>query len=245
MGRSRCPLAMRFSVGVSRGARAMRASVGASRGAMAMRSSVGVSKGASGQAGGLHFGGRLGTADSLPVLGLAARRRNSLRALRALRSNSRRQVSSRSALRARATSPALLSAEEAPPALPERTFAEPAFVFAGNTANGSARGGRYPAGAISGATSSAGLAAPRAARSLTDSSALFERREPKASEVSLPTGPRDRAAQCSRLYPADRFSMSPRRVLPAASRAHACRLKSARDRLPSRTHKKQRTVGTQ
>ena len=147
---------------------------------------------------------------------------NSLRSLRSLCSNMRRQVSSRSALRARATTPVLLSAEEAPSDLPERTFAAPAFVFAGKTTTGSARSGRYPAGAISGATSSAGLAAPRAARSSTDSSALSERSEPQASEVSLPTGPQDRAAQCSRLYPADRPSMSPRRVPAAASRAAAC-----------------------
>ena len=92
----------------------------------------------------------------------------------------------------------LLAASEAPPDLPERTFAAPALVFAKRTTHGCTRGGRYPAGAISGATSSAGLAAPREARSCADSSALFERSEPKASEVSLPTGPRDRAAQCSR-----------------------------------------------
>ena len=58
---------------------------------------------------------------------------NSLRSLRSLRSNMRRQVSARSALRARAGSPPLLSASEAPSALPARAFADAALVFAGKT----------------------------------------------------------------------------------------------------------------
>ena len=203
-----------------KGASAMRSSVGASKGASAIRSSVGASKGASGQAGGLHFGGRLGTADCLPVLSLAARRRNSLRALRALRSNSRRQVSSRSALRVRATSLPLLSAEEAPPVLPERTFAEPSAVFGESTTQGSARGGRHPAGAISGAARSAGSWSARLRASISDSPRLFERSARRArSEFCGAT--LDRAPQRSRLYPADRSSMSPRRVPPAVSRADA------------------------
>ena len=88
-------------------------------------------KGTPGKAGGLRLGGRRGTADFLPVLGLVARRRTHFACFAALRSNRRRQVSSRSALRARATSPVLLSASEAPSDLPGRAFAETLVVFVG------------------------------------------------------------------------------------------------------------------
>ncbi len=122
---------------------------------------------------------------------------NSLRSLRSLRSNRRRQVSLRSALRARATSPALLSAEEAPSDLPERTFAAPAFLFAAKTENGCPRGGRYPAGAISGAVRSGGSGSARLRASTTDSPRLFERNE--RSEWSEFGGATlDRAPQRSR-----------------------------------------------
>ena len=114
-------------------------------------------KGAPGQAGGLRFGGR-----RVRRLPSGARSRgpspNSLRSLRSLRSNMRRQVSLRSALRARATSPVLLrpvqaapgqwpgpspgmdspldcpcpgSASEAPSDLSGRAFAETFRVFGG------------------------------------------------------------------------------------------------------------------
>ena len=90
-----------------------------------------VGKGAPGQAGGLRFGGRRGTADCLPVLGLAACRRTHFACSAALHSNRRRQVSLRSALRARATRPVLLSASEAPSGLSGHAFAEAFWVFAG------------------------------------------------------------------------------------------------------------------
>ena len=91
-------------------------------------------KGAPGHAGGLRFGGRPGTADSLPVLSLIARRRTHFAPFGPLRSNRRRQVSPRSALRARATSLPLLSASEAPSDLPERAFAE-TYLVSGRRAN--------------------------------------------------------------------------------------------------------------
>ena len=141
-----------------------------------------------------------GYADCLPVLSLRARRRTHSAHFVRLRSNMRRQVSLRSALRARARSLPLLSAEEAHCHLPGRAFAAPSQVFPESATHGSARGGRYPAGAISGATSSAGLGSARLRASITDSPRLLERNERSEWSEFCGATPR-RAAQCSRHGP--------------------------------------------
>jgi hypothetical protein len=58
----------------------------------------------------------------------------------------------------------LLSAEEAPSDLSERTFAAPYLLFKGNANRGCTRGGRFPAGAISGALIRYGSGSAREAR---------------------------------------------------------------------------------
>jgi hypothetical protein len=99
-------------------------------GAVAIRATVGAAKARPDRPEG--FASAVGGyADFLPVLGLVARRRTHSAPFGPLRSNRRRQVSPRSALRARATSPALLSADEAPSGLPERAFAEALVVAVG------------------------------------------------------------------------------------------------------------------
>ena len=115
---------------------------------------------------------------------------NSLRSLRSLRSNRRRQVSLRSARRARAKSPPLLSAEEARCHLPGRAFAEASLVFGGRANPVPACGGRYLTGAISGATRSGRLAArARSALRRLTCRRLFERRE-RSERSEFGDGPR-------------------------------------------------------
>ena len=207
---------------------------------------VGASKGASGQAGGLRFGGRPGTADPLAVLSLAARRRNSLRSPSA---RCVQTVGDKSVLDARcARGPRALRAsapKRRPPPCPNAPLLQRQFssVQRANTVQLAAGGVRR--GRFLGRRGAEGLW-PRAqrVRELT-CRRLFERSEPKVSEVSFGDGPRDRCSapghgtvpadcsvpgarpgackrqgtQRSRLYPADRPSMSPRRTPPAASRA--------------------------
>jgi hypothetical protein len=85
-------------------------------------------KGAPGQASALHFGGR--RVRRLPCGAQSfGPSPNSLRSLRSLRSNMRRQVSSRSALRARAERLPFLSAAEARRHLPEHAFAGTLVLF--------------------------------------------------------------------------------------------------------------------
>jgi len=93
-----------------------------------LRAAAGAAKSRPGRL--LRFASAVGAARRLPC---AARSRgpspNSLRSLRSLRSNKRRQVSCWSALRARATRPALLGASEALRSLPGRAFATTSVVF--------------------------------------------------------------------------------------------------------------------
>ena len=168
-----------------------------------------------------------GYADSPAVLGLPARRRNSLRSLRSLRSDSRRQVSARSALRARAESPPFLSAKEAHCHLPERAFAETFLMFGGRTntvssvvrwkeqvpcllAVGGIRQGRFRGRRGAQAWGRRACALQR----LTRRSCLSI--VSKANEAS--SAARPQAEHRSAVgVPADRPRMSPCRVPPAAS----------------------------
>jgi hypothetical protein len=105
--------------------------------------------------------------DCPAVLGLVARR--STRCVRCALS-AQTNATSQSLMRAAraATSPVLLGASEAHRNLPARTFADTAEVFAANTKPRGLRGRCCPAGAIWGATSSAGSGSARAQRALRD-----------------------------------------------------------------------------
>jgi len=151
-------------------------------------------KGAPGQASALRFGGR--RVRRLPSgarsLGPST---NSLRSLRSLRSDRCRQVSLRGTLRAQAKSPALLSAEEARCHLPGRAFAATLLMFGGRANTVPARGGRQPAGAISGAARSAGLAArARSVPRRLTSRRLFEGSE-RSERSEFGEGPQDRRSE--------------------------------------------------
>jgi hypothetical protein len=123
---------------------------------------------------------------------------NSLRSLRSLPSNRRRQVSLRGALRARAESPPLLTAPEIATAGYRPPRARRGFVFRGNTPDGSAkaRPGRWQR--ASEALRNGGLSArARSAPRRLTCRHLSERRE-RSERSEFGDGPKVRVPEGSR-----------------------------------------------
>jgi hypothetical protein len=178
---------------------------------------VGAGKGASGQAGGLHFGGRPGTADCLPVLGLPARRRTHF-ARFALCVQTDGDKSVHEARCARGPAALRSSApKRRPPACPNAPLRHRLLCLRERTptvqlAAGGTRRGRFLGRRGAEVQGRRACALCR----LTCRSCLNEMS--KANGVSSAARPwaEHRSAVG---VPADRPSMSPRRVPPAASRA--------------------------
>jgi len=105
--------------------------------------------------------------DSPAMLGLVAcRRTHYVRCAYCVQTAATSQLTKRAARAA--TSPALLGASEALRVLPTRTFADTVLAFDRHATVGDLRGRRYPAGAISAATRSAGPGSARAQRVLRE-----------------------------------------------------------------------------
>ena len=170
-------------------------------------------------------------ADCPAMLGPMAPPPNSLRSLRSLRSDSRRESDGRCALRARATSPALLGASEAHHGLPARAFRTicvrarllrseahhslPTRAFAAapwTRTRGFARSSRHGSGAARHAVR-LGLLRRSLAAGGVRQGRFPERREAQARVRRRDLGP-SIAVQSARS--ADRSTMSPCRTPPAA-----------------------------